>query len=87
MAMNQVQLQRGLSMAEFMQRFGSDEACEATLIQSCWPQCFTCPECGCGVHSALRREGRLYWQCSACRHQCGVISGTIFASSDLGLSR
>ena len=26
-------------------------------------------------------------QCSACRHQCSVISGTIFASSKLGLSR
>ena len=34
MAMNQVQFQRGLSMAEFMQRYGGDEACEATLIQS-----------------------------------------------------
>jgi len=87
MAMNQVQFQRGLSMAEFMQRYGSDEACEASLIQSRWPQGFVCPDCGCGVHSAFRREGRLYWQCSACRHQCSVISGTIFASSKLGLSR
>ena len=87
MAMNQVQFQRGLSLAEFMQRFGSDEAFEATLIQSRWPQGFICPDCGRGVHSAFRREGRLYWQCSACRHQCSVISGTIFASSKLGLSR
>ena len=56
MAMNQVQFQRGLSMAKFMQRYGSDEACEATLIQSRWPLGFICPECGCGVHSAFRRE-------------------------------
>lgn len=34
MAMNQVQFLRGPSMVEFMQRYGSDEACEATLIQS-----------------------------------------------------
>jgi hypothetical protein len=34
MAINQVQFQRGLSMAEFMHRFGSDEACEATLIET-----------------------------------------------------
>ena len=27
MAINQVQLQCGFSMAEFIQRFGSDEAC------------------------------------------------------------
>ena len=44
MAMNQVQFQRGLSIAEFMQRFGSDAACEATLIQSRWPQGFICPD-------------------------------------------
>ena len=87
MAMKQVQFQRGLSIAEFMQRFGSDAACEATPIQPRWPQGFICPDCGCGVDSAFRREGRLDRQCSACRHQYSVISGTIFASSTLGPSR
>jgi hypothetical protein len=32
MAMNKVQFQRGLSMAEFIDRYGSDEQCEAALI-------------------------------------------------------
>ena len=31
MAMNRVQFQRGLSMAQFMERYGSEERCEAEL--------------------------------------------------------
>ena len=37
MTMNRVQFQPGLSMAEFMDRYGSDDKCEAALIDSRWP--------------------------------------------------
>lgn len=86
MAMNRVQFQRGLSMVEFMSQYGTDEQCEAALIASRWPHGFVCPECACAVHSSFAREGRPYWQCSACRHQCSATSGTLFESSKLGLS-
>lgn len=86
MAMNRVQFQPGLSMAEFMQRYGSDELCEAALIAARWPQGFVCPDCDCAVHSLFRRLGRLYWQCSACRNQCSLTAGTIFEASKLHLS-
>ena len=36
MAMNRVQFQPGLSMADFMARYGSDDSCEAALIESRW---------------------------------------------------
>jgi ribosomal protein L37AE/L43A len=87
MAMNRVQFQPGLSMAEFMIRYGSDANCEVALIESRWPKGFVCPSCGCGHSSSFRREGRLYFQCTACRHQCSVISGTIFEATKLPLSR
>lgn len=86
MAMNRVQFQPGLSIVDFMKRYGTEEQCEAALISSRWPNGFVC-ECGCTLASNFRREGRLYWQCSACRHQCSVTSGTIFESSKLGLTR
>ena len=85
--MNRVQFQPGLSMAEFMDRFGSDDKCEAALIVSRWPSGFAGPACGCGHSSLFRRQGRLYFQCTACRHQCSVIAGTIFEATKLGLSR
>jgi ribosomal protein L37AE/L43A len=87
MKINRVQFQPGLSMAEFMDRYGSDDKCEAALIESRWPSGFACPACGCGQSSSFRRERRLYFQCTACRHQCSVISGTIFEATKLGLSR
>jgi ribosomal protein L37AE/L43A len=74
-------------MAEFMNRYGSDANCEVALIESRWPKGFVCPSCGCGHSSSFRREGRLYFQCTACRHQCSVISGTIFEATKLPLSR
>ena len=46
MKMNRVQFQPGLSMAEFMDRYGSDDKCEAALIASRWPEGFACPACG-----------------------------------------
>ncbi len=87
MAMNRVQFQRGLSMAEFLDRYGSDEQCEAALVASRWPEGFVCPACGAGQQSSFRREARLYFQCSACRHQCSATSGTIFEATKLALTR
>jgi hypothetical protein len=86
MAMNRVQFQPGLSMAEFMQRYGSEALCEEALVAARWPQGFVCPDCGCAVHCSFRRSGRLYQQCSACRYQCSVTAGTLFESSKLRLS-
>jgi ribosomal protein L37AE/L43A len=87
MKMNRVQFQPGLSMAEFIQRYGSDDKCEAALIESRWPAGFACPSCGCEQSNSFRREGRLYFQCAMCRHQCSVISGTIFEATKLPLTR
>ena len=74
-------------MAEFMERYGSDDKCEAALIESRWPAGFACPSCGCEQSNSFRREERLYFQCAMCRHQCSVISGTIFEATKLPLTR
>jgi hypothetical protein len=36
MAINKVQFQRGLSMADFMARYGDEEQCEEVLMTSRW---------------------------------------------------
>src|SRR5258706_1229490 len=86
MAMNRVQFQRGLSMAEFMDQYGSDAQCEAALTADRWPDGFACPRCSGPASCSFRREGRLYWQCASCRHQCSVISGTMFEATKLPLT-
>ena len=85
MAQNKVQYQRGLSMPEFFDRYGSPEQCESLVRAWRWPEGFACPRCEGGWHSEFRRQDRLYFQCSSCRYQCSLVSGTVFESSKLPL--
>src|SRR5882762_3244400 len=87
MAMNRVQFQQGLSMGRFLERYGSEEQCEAVLAAQRWPEGFVCPRCKSTDCSSFRRAGLLYWQCSSCRHQSSVLSGTVFESTKLALQR
>src|SRR5512134_2384568 len=87
MAMNRVQFHASLSMPEFLNRYGSEQQCEAALVAARWPRGFACPLCGAGAHGTFVRGRRRYWQCAACRHQCSALSGTIFESTKLPLTR
>lgn len=80
-------LQRGLSMSEFFDRYGSQEKCEAALIVSRWPRGFARPSCRGAEHTTFRLGQLLYFQCSACRHQASLIAGTVFGSTKLALTR
>ena len=86
MPMNRVQFQPGLSMAEFIQRFGTQEQCEAAFNLARWPQGFACPGCGSSSRTSFRRQRRLYWQCAGCQYQCSVTSGTVFENTKLPLT-
>lgn len=86
MGTNRVQFQKGLSMAEFMERHGTEAKCQAALVASRWPTGFVCPECGCTRHCTFERKGLRYWQCSACREQTTVTCGTIFQPTKLPLT-
>jgi ribosomal protein L37AE/L43A len=83
---NRVQFQRGLSIAQFMERYGTEEKCEAAVAASRWPGGFVCQKCGGPSRSAFKRNGRSYWQCANCPHQSTVLAGTIFASTKLPLT-
>lgn len=85
MAQNKVQYQRGLSMPEFFDAYGSVEQCEGLVRGWRWPEGFSCPRCQGSRHSEFRRQDRLYFQCSGCRYQCSLVSGTVFESSKLPL--
>jgi hypothetical protein len=87
MAMNRVQFQSGLSMAEFYERYGTEAQCQAALQSTRWPSGFVCPECGGAARTSFMRGGLPYWQCGDCSHQCSLISGTMFESTKLPLSR
>lgn len=75
MAPNSVQYQRGLSMPEFFDAYGSVEQCEALVRGWRWPKGFKRPRCRGSWHSEFRRQDRPYFQCSGCRYQCSLVGG------------
>lgn len=84
MAKNKVQFQKGLSLRKFFTQFGSEEQCNNALFHWRWPSGFKCPKCGHLKYCQLKN--RKLFQCSKCRYQSSLTSGTIFANTKLPLS-
>ena len=59
-AMNQVQFQAGLSIAQFIHRFGTEARCYRALYRARWPKGFRCPKCDSRSRSKFHRAGRVY---------------------------
>ena len=67
MPINQVQFQKGLSLSEFHDRFGTEQQCWQALYQARWPAGYRCPRCDGDQHSRFVRNRQTYFQCSRCR--------------------
>jgi len=76
-----------MSLSKFIEQYGSEAACEQALERARWTDGFVCPECGVREHSRFLADGRWYWQCSKCRTQSTVRSGTLFHASRLPLTK
>ena len=83
MARNRVQFQKGYSLTQFMDEYGTEEKCREALFRWRWPNGFVCPRCSQTVH--CRVQSRALYQCSGCRHQVSLTAGTILASTKLAL--
>jgi len=86
MAMNWIQFQHGMSLAEFAASFGTEEQCAEALRRARWPDGFRCPRCGGAAHYVVGQGGRRRYQCAACRHQASLIAGTLLANTKLPLT-
>lgn len=85
MVYSPIQFQKGLSMARFLQRYGTEEGCISALFEARWPHGFECPECG--GRAYCRLNGRRLYQCHTCHHQTSVTAGTIFHKTYLPLTK
>lgn len=68
--------QERLSLIEFQGRFATEEACVEHLFKLRWPEGYRCPRCG-HTRYCFHSTRKLY-QCSKCKFQVSVTSGTIF---------
>lgn len=85
MAMNQIQFQRGLSLKQFLSRYGTEDQCFRALERARWPAGFVCPRCGHTTASQFQRGHQRLWQCSGCRTQTSLTAGTPLADTKLPL--
>src|SRR3954471_8452655 len=74
---------RGLSEAEFRERFGTEEACRKALHDMRWREGLACPACGGRSFCQLRT--RKVFQCNRCKRQLSLTAGTVFQDTKLPL--
>jgi len=86
-AYNPIQFQKGMSLPEFLQGFGTEAACAEAVRRARWPAGFVCPRCGGSAHCVVVSDGRSLFQCHACHRQTSVTAGTLFASTKLPLTK
>ena len=85
MPMNRVQFQRGVSLPEFFERYGTEEQCVAAMVTLRWPAGFCCPRCSSDAHYLVGHGARKLFQCRGCRHQTSLTAGTMMDSTKLPL--
>lgn len=83
MAKNKIQFQRGISIPDFMEHYGTEQKCRDTLFKLRWSDGFVCPKCDNKTCCEINGKGLL--QCNRCHHQTSLIAGTIFQSTHLPL--
>jgi len=74
-----------MDILELQKRFSTQRKCEVFLRRKRWPKGVTCPKCG--AKHPYRIKERKVWQCSACRYQFSVTTGTIFHRSRTPLKK
>ena len=85
MPKNKVQFQKGLSLTQFLQDYGSEAQCEQALFAARWPDGLNCPRCG-GARFCRLSTRRATFQCNHCKRQLSLLAGTVFQTTKLPLS-
>lgn len=80
-----IQFQKGMSLYEFQQKYGSEQQCRDELMKIRWSRGFVCPNCG--YDNGGHIKTRLVYQCYRCSHQSSLTAGTIFHATKLPLTK
>lgn len=72
-----------ISVRKFMERFPDEQSCRNYLFNIRWPRGFICTKCGENKYSVIRT--RNLFECTCCRTQTSITSGTIMHRTKLPL--
>ena len=80
---NKIQLQKGMSLSQFIEKYGTEEQCQAAVEQYRWPEGFICRKCRHNETYVYFRDTIKVFQCRSCKTQTTLTEGTIFHSTKL----
>lgn len=86
MKKNKIQFQKGLSLPDFLNEYGTEDQCFKALVNLRWPDGFLCPKCECKAYCYLRNR-KFTFQCNSCRSQTSITAGTIYHSTKIPLTK
>ncbi len=86
MTYNRTQFQQGMSIREFLSRFGTEPQCTEAFKAARWPAGFRCPRCEAAEHCLVSRGIGKLFQCNVCRHQTSLTAGTLMEHTKLPLA-
>ena len=72
-----------VSLLEWQKKFGTEKACADAIARYRWSNGFMCPKCG--HDTAWFTKSRKIYQCTKCKSQTSVTTGTLFHSTNLPL--
>ena len=72
------------TLLEFQRRFSGDEECRRYLMESRWPDGYSCPRCN--HREAYELSSRALLKCQDCGYQTSATAGTVLHGSKLPLS-
>ncbi len=82
-----IQFQKGMSIFQFQELFGTEKQCEEHLYSLKWPQGFICPRCGHHHATSFIKGKHRVYQCKNCQRQTSLLVGTIFERTHLPLTK
>src|SRR5450830_1643002 len=77
--------QQELSILEFKNKYGSEDACREHLFKNKWPNGFICEKCGCFEYYYIAT--RKSYECKGCGYQASVTSNTIMHKTHTTLEK
>ena len=85
MSSYRIQFQTGMSLTEFLNRFGTEDQCVEQLQRQRWPGGFECPRCMGRQPYRVRHGRRVVLECRGCGHQTSLLAGTVMQNTKLPL--
>jgi hypothetical protein len=73
-----------LTLQQFQERFGTQQACLDAIFEARWPRGFICPYCQHNDGNRLLSRPRIV-ECCSCRRQTSITANTLFHRSHVSL--